>query len=83
LLADLDETIRQLLIQHVPLNPSEIDISFDAPDRDWSGRLTKPAINCFLYDVRENREIRVNDWEVRRGNGSAAKHRGALRIDTR
>src|SRR5579872_2360538 len=56
--ADLDETIRQLLIHGVPLDLSEVDVSFDAPDREWSGRLSRPTVNCFLYDVRENLEMR-------------------------
>ena len=64
--ADLDESIRQLLVQHVPLDPSEIEISFDTPDREWSGRLTRPTINCFLYDVRENMKLRKIGWETRR-----------------
>jgi len=64
--ADLDETIRQLLIRHVPVDPTEIDISFDTPDREWSGRLTRPAINCFLYDVRENVKLRVRGHEQHR-----------------
>ncbi len=79
--ADLDETIRQLLIQGVPLDPSEIEISFDTPDREWSGRLTRPAINCFLYDVRENHKLRVNSWEVRRDQNQASKKKGPIRID--
>ena len=79
--ADLDETIRQMLIRGVPLDPSEIEISFDTPDREWSGRLTRPAVNCFLYDVRENVKLRVNSWEVRHENNLATKQKGPIRID--
>ena len=68
--ADLDETLRQLLIRFVPLDPTEVEISFDTPDREWSGRLTRPAINCFLYDVRENHKLRAAGWD-RRLNGAA------------
>lgn len=69
--ADLDETLRQLLIRAVPLDPTEVEISFDTPDREWSGRLTRPAINCFLYDVRENHKLRAAGWD-RRLNGAAS-----------
>lgn len=79
--ADLDETIRQLLIQGVPLDPTEIEISFDTPDREWSGRLTRPAVNCFLYDVRENVKLRVSSWEVRRDQNQATRVKNATRID--
>ena len=58
----LDETIRQLLIQKTPLNTAEVDISFDVPNRDWSGSISKPTINVYLHDIRENVELRQTDW---------------------
>jgi hypothetical protein len=81
--ADLDETIRQLLIKQVPLDLSEVDISFEAPDREWSGRLSRPTINCFLYDIRENLELRATDFEQMRnnGNGTLTTRRFPARID--
>jgi hypothetical protein len=81
LLADLDESIRQLLVRAVPLDPTEVDVSFDAPDREWSGRLSRPTLNCFLYDLRENHDLRHNDWELNRANGSQQKRKPPLRID--
>ena len=80
--ADLDETIRALLIRCVPLELAEVDVSFEAPDREWSGRLSRPTVNCFLYDIRENLELRQTDWEVqRRSNGTATIRRLPTRID--
>ena len=37
-----------------------IDIMFDRPDSQWENQVmgNKPAINCFLYDIRENLEYR-------------------------
>ena len=81
--ADLDETIRQLLIKEVPLDLSEVDVSFEAPDREWSGRLSRPTVNCFLYDVRENLDLRAVDFETMRNNGrgTATSKRVPARID--
>jgi len=80
--ADLDATVRDLLIQHVPLDPNEVEIAFDTPDREWSNRLTRPTVNCFLFDVRENLKLRAVGWEVRRGpDNVAARQRAPLRID--
>jgi hypothetical protein len=79
--ADLDETLRHLLVQNVPVDISEVDISFEAPDREWSGRLSRPSINCFLYDVYENQELRDSNWEMRRVENSAARRRPPMRID--
>jgi len=83
LFADLDETIRQLLIKQVPLDLSEVDISFEAPDREWSGRLSRPTINCFLYDIRENVDLRATDFETMRNNGkgTTTSKRFPARID--
>jgi hypothetical protein len=80
-LADLDETLRQLLIRDVPLDLAEVDVSFDAPDREWSGRLSRPTVNCYLYDVRENHEFRETDYELERRNGSGVRIKVPLRID--
>jgi len=83
LFADLDDSIRQLLITHVPLDPAEVEISFDTPDREWSGRLTRPTINCFLYDVRENMKLRKIGWETRRdvAGSVGTRMRPPMRID--
>ncbi len=76
-----DETIRDLLIKNVPIDLTEVDISFEAPDREWSGRLSRPTVNCFLYDVRENLDLRQTDWEVQKRNGKATSKRLPARID--
>jgi Pvc16 N-terminal domain len=81
--ADLDETIRQLLVRDVPLDLTAVDVSFEAPDREWSGRLTRPTVNVFLYDVRENKELRDSMWEMSRdpSNGTASRKKVPLRIN--
>ncbi len=58
----LDETIKQLLVQKMPLNLAEVDVSFDVPNREWSGSISKPTINIYLHDIRENLELRGNEW---------------------
>jgi hypothetical protein len=63
MLADLDETLRQLLNAEIPIKNGEVDISFHQPKREWSARLTKPSINLFMYDIRENQVLRQHQWE--------------------
>src|ERR687884_616978 len=81
--ADLDETIRELLIKNVPIDLSEVDVSFDAPDREWSGRLSRPTVNCFLYDVRENDELREAAWDYSRdvSNGTVSRRKVPIRFN--
>jgi len=83
MLADLDETLRQLLIAEIPVKNGEVEISFDQPKREWSGRLSRPSINLFLYDVRENNVLRQHQWERLPDNGDGRAHlkRSPFRVD--
>jgi hypothetical protein len=33
------------------------------------------------YDIRENRELRTNEWQIDRNNGTATKRRAPARVD--
>jgi len=82
MIADLDETIRQLLIKEIPVKNGEVDISFNQPKREWSARLTKPTVNLFLYDLRENNVLRQHQWdEVREQPGVIVRKRSPMRVD--
>ncbi len=63
MIADLDQTIEQLLVDELPIKNGEIDVKFDQPTRGWSARLSRPTLNFFLYDVRENNVLRQHQWE--------------------
>ncbi len=79
MLDDLDKTLRKLLTQEVPDLDAD-QVSFEAPGADF-----KPgakAVNLFLYDVRENTELRDNNWQLdRQQNGGFLKKRAPRRID--
>jgi hypothetical protein len=67
MLADLDETLRGMLKEELERHGFEgIDIAFDAPTREWSGQLSAPAVNLFLYDMRESEEDRPSGWSRQR-----------------
>lgn len=64
MLADLDETLRDLLRAELERHGFEgVDIEFDAPSREWSGQLSKPTVNLFLYDLRESESFRTSEWQ--------------------
>lgn len=70
MLADLDETLRSLLKEDLEAHGFEgVDIAFDAPSRDWSGQLSKPTVNVFLYDLREAESLRTSEWGRMTRNG--------------
>ena len=60
-----------------------MQISFATPDDQFpSQSITLPAIDLFLYDVRENLELRSNEVSIeRRGDGTATRTRPSVRVD--
>lgn len=67
MLTDFNATLKQLLIARVPLNPDEVEISFDCPKREWSSKVLKPTVNLYLFDVREDIALRQAAWRTERG----------------
>lgn len=49
----LDTTLETYMRGEVPLD-DQIDIAYDAPDGEWSARITRPTVNLFVWDVRRN-----------------------------
>lgn len=78
---DLDDTLAALLRRELPLN--NVAISFAAPDNTFPPiEVTPPAVDFFLYDIRENLELRSNEWtDVRQPDGSVSRQRPSTRID--
>jgi hypothetical protein len=85
MIADVDETLRQLIKEELPIKNNEIEISFEQPKRENSVRWTKPTINLYLYDLRENNVLRQHQWDrLPGGNGSdhlAHLKRTPMRVD--
>jgi len=81
MISDLDETLKQLLIKKGGLDPTEVDISFDMPDREWSASISKPTINLYLYDIHENKDLRNNQWAVTSNSGFATRTKPPIRVD--
>ncbi|WP_329411916.1 DUF4255 domain-containing protein [Streptomyces sp. NBC_00704] len=50
---EVDEVLKDLL-EGGALAGSGIDVSFEAPTRDWAARRNAPVINAYLYDIRED-----------------------------
>lgn len=75
MLNDLDETIRQVLIKKGGLDLADVAIDFDIPNREWSGGVSKPTLNCYLFDIHERRLLREDGWRVEGRGGRAAARR--------
>lgn len=79
----IDEALRDFLIREMPVRNNEIDIAFDQPKREWSARLSRPTLNLFLRDLRENPKLRAPQPTMQRlVNADIAQlSRQAIRVD--
>lgn len=71
MLEDLDKSLEKLIKEGGNLG-GDIDISFEMPNREWSARLSRPTLNCFCFDMRENVRMRHVEREVTR-NGTQGR----------
>ncbi len=81
---DLDEALRRLLVRELPVKNGEVEIDFHQPRRDWSARLSRPTLNLFLYDVRENSKLRQAHpaWTLEpTPDGQVLQRRSPVRVD--
>lgn len=54
MLEHVDDSLESLLRAAVPLSSTDVDVTFEAPDREWSAKLTRPTVNVFLWDIRQS-----------------------------
>jgi hypothetical protein len=81
-IADLDEALRKLLRSELERHGFEgVEIAFDAPSKEWSGKLTSPTVDLFLYDLREAIERAEISPSETRGNGQAIVTPPPLRLE--
>ena len=79
MLHELDQTLAALLKRELP-GRDQITVSFAAPDDQFS--VKPPAVDLFLYDVRENLELRSNDEVVeRQTDWTSIRYRPPVRVD--
>jgi hypothetical protein len=80
MLQDLDATLAALL--QAELSAQNVAISFAAPDDQFppSG-VSLPAISFFLYDVREDNDLRSTQWEFdQQPSGLVTRKRPPVRV---
>jgi hypothetical protein len=81
-IADLDEALRTLLKRELDKHGFEgVEIAFDAPSKEWSGKLTGPTVDLFLYDMREALDRAAATPSERRTNGTAIISDPPLRLE--
>jgi hypothetical protein len=82
MIRDLSSTLQAVLSDPALATPfpelSKALIAFDRPDDNFKPAQT--TMDLFLFDVRENLELRSNEPKIERLNGQAVVHRAPTRV---
>lgn len=77
---EIDEALRLIVLRDT-LDGTGVDLSFDAPTKDWAARRNAPTVNVYLYDIREDVERRdVIPEPVRGENGRIVARKAPPRV---
>jgi len=83
MLREIDESLEALLRAAVPLAATDIDVSFDAPNREWSAKLNRPTVNLFLADIRRSVERARTGVETVERDGQMVRRLALPRVELR
>jgi hypothetical protein len=82
MIRDLSTTLQAILSDPSLAVPfpelSKAQIAFDRPDDSF--KPVQTTLDLFLFDVRENMELRSNEPKIERLNGQAVIHQGPMRV---
>ncbi len=81
MLPDLDETLRALLGRELSRHGLDVEVVFEAPNREWAAALSTPTINAFLYELRPAKDHRPVEWRVEKARDGVREHRPPLVLD--
>ena len=85
----LDNLIRTLFLTRVPGITSETQVRFEPPDENWRNTVATltvngdpaNALNVYLVDLRDNRELRANERVRKIENGIVSDEPAPARVD--
>lgn len=84
MIKDLDLSLKTLLLEEAEPGSelASANISFSVPDEKWQGSGSGIDLNVYLYDIRENRNLRTNERQYERNpDGSTTQKKSPPRID--
>jgi len=77
MIEEIDETLRDL-VRREALNGAQVEVAFDAPTKEWAARRNAPAVNLYLYDIREDLSRRDSAWYPTYAEDGRTKERRPL-----
>jgi hypothetical protein len=83
MIRDLDATIKGMLQAGAPPGDTLATavINFDLPDATWRQHLSSLTVNCYLYDIVQNMDMRTDEPLIVRTGNTAARVTPPARID--
>lgn len=79
----IDVALEGWLRATVPLSAQDVDVSFEAPDKEWSAKLTRPTVNVFLWDVRRSSRREQSGLEEIERDGRLVRRAALPRLELR
>lgn len=83
MLTEFHHSLRTLVYERGNIPAADVDVTFDAPLKSWVGARIKPTLSFFLFDIRENTELRQTAPETLRANGRGVHRLPPRRFDLR
>ena len=74
---EVDGALRNLVEADVVAG-ADVEVLFDAPTRDWASRRNTPAVDIYLYDIREDTKRRSTGMLERRDSRGVVVERQSL-----
>ena len=85
---DLDRTLKALLVPELQRqglisdeSSTGLNIEFATPDKDWANSVNQSTLSLFLYDIRENLQLRSNERYLTRDGTIGTESHAPTRID--
>jgi hypothetical protein len=79
MIRDLSESLKAILLDKSVSLLDNVDVLFDRPNDPFNPGNT--AVDLFLYDLRENTELRSNDYVVERRDHQSIVHPPPMRLN--
>jgi hypothetical protein len=83
MLPQVDVALEAFLRATTPLSAVDIDVSFEAPDEEWSAKLSRPTVNAHLWDIRRSTSHAVTGVEESHRNGVTVRRMALPRLELR
>jgi hypothetical protein len=81
MIEDLTKTLQKMLAGAPDKPLSEALFSFERPSEAFAARIKdRPTVNLFLYDIRENTNLRSNELGIERQNGAVTTIQPPFRV---